>query len=67
MNIVHHDLHEFFEGGNRPGEGGEGGCLILLEAQNIMTTVYIIPLGNSVDIVEYHMYSTKVHSGSLCT
>ena len=44
MNIVHHDLHEFFEGENGPGEGGEWGCLILWEAQNIMTLVYIIPL-----------------------
>ena len=40
---------------------------MLWEAQNIMAPVYIIPLWNSVDIVEYHMYSTKVHSGSLCT
>ena len=45
MNIVQHDLHEFFEGGagggDGPGEGGEGegGCLILWEAQNIMTPV----------------------------
>ena len=51
MNIVQHNLHEFLRGGNGPGEGGEGrgggggGCLMLWEAQNIMTPVYtIIPL-----------------------
>ena len=31
------------------------------------TGINIISPWNTVDIVEYHMYSTKVHSGSLCT